>query len=241
LSTINQKNSPASWCYRSLENRPTKIYKTVFFWLGGVLTQTVAELTVAQLVPEAEGHDALKTSQRIRGLAEELALGKLASSDYCEQTVAHCEARVKPSLLKRRIVESVSLCEPIMELMAEMPAMYERWLIVDYPLDWYQDISERLEIPSLFSEDRIVVTSALNLSRMVPEIFYHLPPCAGRSMDECITIDALCARAVESMRHGLASIIYVYPERLKLELALQGIYQTEADVMHPTSSERARI
>ena len=218
-----------------------KIYKTVFFWLGGVLSETVAELTVAELMPEAEGHHAPKTRQRIRGLAEGLALGRLAPSDYCEQTIALCEASVESSHLMRRVIESASLRAPIAELLEEMPAMYEPWLIVDYPVDWYQEVSERLEIASLFSEDRIVLTSMLKLGRMVPEVFYHLPPCAGRSMDECITIDAISARAVESMRHGLASIIYVYPERLKLELALQGIYQTEADVMHPTSSERARI
>jgi len=108
-------------------------------------------------------------------------------------------------------------------------------------VDWYAEVSKRLGLASLFPEGRIVLTSELKLPRMVPEVFYHLPACADRSMDECIAIDTLSGRAVESMRHGLASIIYVYPERLKLELALQGIYQTEADVMHPTSSERAKI
>jgi len=218
-----------------------KIYKTVFFWLGGVLSETVAELTVAELMPEAKGHHALKTRQGIRGLAEGLALGRLAPPDYCEETIALCEARVKPSHLLRRIVESASLCTPIAQLVEEMPATYERWLIVDYPVDWYAEVSKRLGLASLFPEGRIVLTSELKLPRMVPEVFYHLPACADRSMDECIAIDTLSGRAVESMRHGLASIIYVYPERLKLELALQGIYQTEADVMHPTSSERAKI
>jgi len=218
-----------------------KIYNVIFCWLGGVLTDTVAELTVAQLVPQAGGHQALQTRQIIRRLAEELSLGRLALSGYCEQAIASCGARISPALLERGIVESASLCTPVAELIAEIPAVYERWLIVDYPPDWYEEITERLGTQSLFPEDRIVATSALNLSRMVPEIFYHLPGCAGRSMEECITIDALSARAVESMRHGLASIIYVYPERLKLELALQGIYATDADVMHPTSSERAKI
>jgi hypothetical protein len=73
---------------------------------------------------------------------------------------------------------------------------------------------------------------------MTPDIFYHLPQKAGRRMDDCIVIDANSARAVQSMKVGLASIIYVYPQRLKLELALQEIWRTDADVMHPTSSER---
>lgn len=218
-----------------------KIYDAVLFWFGGVLTETVAELTLGELMPGAKGHEALKTRQRIRELAEELSLGRIAASDYCQQTIALCEADVEASELNSRIIESASLRQPIAELIERMPASYELWLIVDCPVDWYRALSQRWKMHSLFSEERTVATSKLKLSRMVPEIFYHLPAIANRSMDECITIDACSARAVESMEHGLASIIYVYPERLKLELALQGIWQTEADVMHPTSSERVEI
>lgn len=218
-----------------------KIYDAVFFWFGGVLTETVSELTAGELIPDAKGHQALKNRQRIRELAEELSLGRIAASKYCEQTIALCEASLGPSELNRGIIESASLRQPIVELIERMPASYERWLIIDCPVDWYQALSERWKIRSLFSEEWTVVTSELKLSRMVPEIFYHLPAIAGRSMDECITVDACSARAVQSMEHGLASIIYVYPERLRLELALQGMWQTEADVMHPTSSERVEI
>jgi hypothetical protein len=106
---------------------------------------------------------------------------------------------------------------------------------------WWQELAARWQIYPLFPETRTILISEMKLRRMVPDIFYHLPARAGRSADECLTVDALSARAVESMRHGLASIIYVYPERLKLELALQGILATEADVMHPASSQRVRI
>jgi hypothetical protein len=218
-----------------------KIYDAVFFWFGGVLTETVAELTAGELKPDARGHEALSTRQRIRELAERLSLGGIAAADYCEKTIALSEADVEASELSNRIIESASLRQPIVELIERLPASYERWLIVDCPVKWYQAMSERWSIHSLFSEERTVVTSELKLSRMVPEIFYHLPSVAGRAMDECITVDACSARAVQSMKHGLASIIYVYPERLRLELALQGMWQTEADVMHPTSSERVEI
>jgi hypothetical protein len=60
-------------------------------------------------------------------------------------------------------------------------------------------------------------------------------------MQDCIIIDGDASRAVQSLKHGLASISYVYLQRLKLELALQEIWQTDADVMHPTSSERVKF
>jgi hypothetical protein len=76
---------------------------------------------------------------------------------------------------------------------------------------------------------------------MVPDVFYRLPQGAARPMQDCIIIDGNAGRAVHSIRHGLASIFYVYLQRLKLELALQEILPTNADVMHPTSSERVKL
>ena len=217
------------------------IYDAVLFWLGGVLTDTVADLTMAELPAEANSHQALEIRQAVRRLAEELALGRVSASEYCQRTIPLCEPGLEASALEHRIIESVALRRSVAELVKRIPARYECWLVVDIPMEWYQEVSHRLKIHSLFSEDRMVFSSEMKLSRMVPEIFYHLPPNVSRPMDRCITVDALSARAVESMRHGLASIIYVYPERLKLELALQAIFPTEADVMHPTSSERVRI
>jgi hypothetical protein len=218
-----------------------KIYSAVFFWFGGILTQTVTELTVAELLPDAKGHAALKIKGQIRGLAEELSIGKITLSVYCKQAIALCGSREAVSDLKHNITASAPLRYPIAELIGKIPDTYERWLVVEFPMEWYEELSARWKISSLFSENRIVITSQLELKRMVPDIFYLLPRIARRTIEECVIVDALSARAVEAIKHGLASIIYVYPERLKLELALQGIWPTDADVMHPTSSERVKF
>jgi hypothetical protein len=218
-----------------------RIYKTVFFWFGGVLSETIPELTLGVLRPGAKGHEALKIRQQIRELAEGLSLGKLAPTAYCEQAVALCSSEISVVDLKRRIIASTALRQPIAELIGQIPETYERWLVVDYPREWYQELSAQGQLKTLFSENRMAFTSALELISMVPDIFYRLPQKAGRPIEDCIVIDPLSARAVAAMKHGLAAIIYVYPERLKLELALQAIWQTEADVMHPAASERIKF
>lgn len=217
------------------------IYSDIFFWLGGVLTETIPELTRAALFPEAGGYEAVKMQQQIRDLIEDLSLGKITSMQYCEQAIARCESSMTVSGLNRLIIDTASLQQSVADMVVEIPEASERWLIVDFPVDWFSELANRLKIYSLFPENRAIFTAELKIKRMVPDIFYHLPPKAGRAMDDCIVIDPVSARAVEAMKHGLATIIYVYPERLKHELAMQGIWQTDAEVLHPTSSERVKI
>jgi hypothetical protein len=54
-------------------------------------------------------------------------------------------------------------------------------------------------------------------------------------MDDCLVIDPDSARSVEAMKHGLATIIYVYPERLKHEAGFAGIRQTECQCSAPNA------
>jgi len=217
------------------------IYSDIFFWLGGVLTDTIPELTRAALFPEAGGHEAVKMQQQIRDLIEDLSLGKITSKEYCEQAIARCESSMTVSSLNRLIIDTASLQQSVADMVVEILEASERWLIVDFPVDWFSELANRLKIYSLFPENRAIFTAELKIKRMVPDIFYHLSPKAGRAMDDCIVIDPVSARAVEAMKHGLATIIYVYPERLKHELAMQGLWQTDAEVLHPTSSERVKI
>lgn len=139
------------------------------------------------------------------------------------------------------MLASASLNQPAIDLIAKIPQEYERWLVVDYPADWYRELSGRWGLQDIFPLRQTIYISGLKLTRLVPEIFYRLPSCASRRMDECLVIDPISKRAVAAMRHGMASIIYVYPDRLKHELALQGILPTDMDVMHPTSSERVKM
>jgi hypothetical protein len=218
-----------------------KIYSDIFFWLGGVLTETIPELTRSALFPEADGHEAVRMQQKIRDLIMNLSLGKITSREFCERAIARCESSIPVSNLDRLIVDTASLKQPVADMVVEIPEAYERWLIVDFPIDWFRELANRLKIDSLFPFNRTIFTVELEIQRMVPEVFYHLPSRAGRAMDDCIVIDPVSARAVEAMKHGLAAIIFVYPERLKHELAMQGIWQTDANVLHPTSSERVNF
>lgn len=218
-----------------------KVYDTVFFWLGGALTPTLPELTMAELTPKLRGHGFVHTRQQLQALAEAAALGKIDGAAYCAGALKVCESEMAASTLEQKLIAAAAPCQPLAEMIGTIPSRYECWLVMDYPLEWYQALADRGQIESLFPAGRQISTAQLGLLSMVPDIFYRLPQEAGRAMHDCIIIDGDAGRAVHSVRNGLASIFYVYLQRLKLELALQEILPTNADVMHPTSSERVKL
>jgi FMN phosphatase YigB (HAD superfamily) len=218
-----------------------KDYKTIFFWLGGVLIDSLPRLTFATLLPEKERRIEVPTWQAFRYFAEELALGKITATEYCTRSIDEVGSSIDPSTMEKRLLEAMCLREEVIAIIRDLPSKYDCRLISDLPLDWYKQISTKVGSEFPVPDDQIVFTSALNIKRMVPDIFHALPASVNCTMTECIVVDAVSARAVEAVKSGFASIIYVYPNHLKHEFALQQILIAENEVLHPQSSERARI
>jgi hypothetical protein len=209
--------------------------------LGGVLAPTLPELTMAELTPGLKGHDFVHLRQQLRFLAEDAALGKLSPAAYCEAAIAACHATANPVALEQKLLAAATLSQPLAKLISEIPNRYDRWLVVDYPQMWYWQLADRPQIDALFPNDHIIFADQLALLSLTPDIFYRLPQTAGHLMKECIIVDGDAGRAVQSHKHGLAAVFNVYLHQLKLGLALQEIWQTDADVMHPTASERVNF
>ena len=143
--------------------------------------------------------------------------------------------------MEKRLLKTVCLREEVITIVREVPSKYDCRLISDFPVDWYRQISTQAGSGFPLPEDKVVYTSDLKMKRMVPDIFNALPARVDSTMAECLVVDAMSARAVEAVKSGFASIIYVYPERLKHEFALQQILTPENEVLHPHSSERVQI
>jgi hypothetical protein len=113
--------------------------------------------------------------------------------------------------------------------------------VVDIPETWVNALSERWKTTTTFTPDRLIFTERFALTGIVPDIFFYIPNSICRTVSECIMVDPIQSRAVTAHKFGLASLPYVYPRRLKIELALQGIWQTDEDVLHPKSSSKVMV
>jgi FMN phosphatase YigB (HAD superfamily) len=213
-------------------------FQVIFFWLGGVLTESVLDATLSVA---REGKPGLKERIQIRGLVEQFTLGLLSPAEYCRRVLEVFEDRTQVGMLEDALIGRISLNEPVIELAGEIPGRIQLWLVSDYPAAWIENSPHARELSIRFPAERRIFSSELGVGRTGPEFFQALADQLKRPMAECLLVDADPARAVSAIRNGLASIIYVYPEHLKHELALQGIIQTDVEVLHPSSSERVDI
>jgi len=214
---------------------------TIFIWFGGVLTNTVTEITLQSLQSDQYASGFKLPRSEINKLADQLSLGMISPHSYCDGVIKITNSTLDIITLEELIPRRASLNKSVMNLINSVSGEYEKWLVSDYPESWYQEIASREDLSSMYPAERMIFTSQGDLEKMVPDVFDYLARASGHSLDRCVLIDSKSSRAVEAVRHGLSSIIYVYPDRLKHEFALRGILETEEEVLHPDISKRVDI
>jgi FMN phosphatase YigB (HAD superfamily) len=216
-------------------------YQALLFWMGGVLIDPLTELTLSALKPGLLGHERILYKHAIDPLALDLNLGRINTQEFSLEVFRACSPDFSAQELEARIPARTRLRNEVLEVIRKIPAGFEKWLISDFPQDWLGKLAELPIILEIFTRDRIIFTGELGLQRFEHEIFQALPEAVHHKIEDCLVVDAVSKRAVESIKHGLVSIIYVYPGRLAHELALHNIIEGRADVMHPSSSERVEL
>jgi len=195
--------------------------KAIFFWMGGVIIQPIPELVVKELYDQPIEYIAFQNRLYLRELAQELYIGQIDGRAYCLMTVQQCQSALEAEDLETRIIQRAALQPLILETVDSLPTAYPRWLISDYPPEWFRPIAERLDLFSRFQEERIVFTSTCGLPRLVPDIFYHVVHQSNQSVKDCVIIDSVTPRAIQAVRHGLSSTIFVDAKRLKRDFSLR--------------------
>lgn len=212
-------------------------YQTILFWFGGVLSQAIAEATLQYVFPNNSFIGKLNERNQIKQLADDLTLGLLSQKEYCQKVIECSNLDITSQALETEILKACLLREPLITLMNELSPSFDLWMISDYPSAWFEDILLKEPLLNQIVGNRIIFVPELKLKRMVPDIFYHVTQRADSQMNECLVVDGVSARAVEAVKHGLQTTIYVYQERLEHELALRKILKL-GEVLHPTASQR---
>lgn len=215
-------------------------YTTIFYWLGGVLTEALDRLTGHVLSPELRGMEAVRLWQALRVHADALALGTIDSAAYCSKALEISDSSLTEKELEKYILDKLKPNPEVLSIIKTTVGKYDCRLIVDLPDTWLsRALPKNGQFP--FQDDHMVYLSSLKIAEFIPELFHALPASVNRKKEDCLMVDGNSARAVEAVQTGLSSIIYVTPSRLKHELALQGIFVAENEVLHPHSSERVEL
>ena len=216
-------------------------FKTLLFWLGGVLTENLTDLALSIMSPGARGHDFVSYRKMLEPYSSALIGGALKAQVYCQNVVHEFKSELNKDQFEHKLIRGIHIRPEVVDIIQEIPEEFDRWLISDYPLKWYRVIADSLNSPVLFPTERVIFTADMKLTDIQSQIYDRLPASVGQSISNCLMIDGNSARAVHGVKHGLASIIYVYPQRLKHELSLQKILHADSDVLHPSSAERVNL
>lgn len=211
--------------------------QTVFFWLGGVIAETIPEVTARVLYNQPIEKLDIQTRLRFRKFAQELCLGRMTGMAFCQEVSRDNRVALSAEALESAIKEGVRTRSSVLEVLAELCHAYQPWLISDYPPEWYEAIEARVRLSTYFSKDHLVFTSSCQLTRMVPDLFYYLAWRANQPIEACLVIDGIPKRAVQALQHGVPSAIFVNADRLKFEFVLRRMLPSPPGFVHPGDSQ----
>lgn len=197
---------------------------TIFFWLGGVLVETVPDVTLRALESTSNAQASFERRLRIRELAQDLALGHLNGKGYCQEVIKSNQLTIGTAELESRILEQVSLRTTVLEVIKEVAERYQTWLISEYPREWLMALNAHLDPGLHLQQERLIDTADARLTRLVPDIFYALVRHVDRPMERCLIIDGDSPRAVQAVKLGFNATIYVDAKRLQRDFEMRHIW-----------------
>lgn len=210
--------------------------QTIFFWLGGVITETIPQAVARGLCRQPIEKVNIQARLHLRELVEDLYLGRMTGLSFCERAIEASGISFAAEELEAMIKDTAPLRASVLEVIKELPDTYQLWLISDYPPDWYGAIADRFGLAAHFAEDRSIFTSGCRLTQIVPDIFYYIVRQANQPMEACLMIDGISARAVEAVKHGLPSAIFVDARRLKVDFILRRMLPPPPGFTYPGPS-----
>ncbi len=194
---------------------------TLLFWMDGVVTTSLAEVTIRQLETIIDDRLGIAERLEIRDWALELQLGRIDGTTFCRNALALTQAPLAETELASRIERSIMPIPGVLDVVGELVGEYGLWLIAHCPREWLVPVFERLDLVRLFPGDSILVCPESGLSGLLPDVFYLAAQQAGKPFEDCLLVAADSAITTAAVNVGLNAIIFTDAHRLRRELSLR--------------------
>jgi FMN phosphatase YigB (HAD superfamily) len=207
--------------------------RAIFFWLSGVIPPSFQTILSRALADLGKSGVNLPGLVEIQQAWDGLVLGKIDEHDFCQKVVEITKLEAEPAILREKLLAEISPNPQVIQTIKLLPEKYDLWLLVEIPRSWFERVSERLEVGECFSVERTFFLSESGLTRLVPEIFYHLPNTIHLPMQECLIIDANSKRAVQALNHGLPAALFTGAKQLEREFTMRYFIEKPQPVHKP--------
>jgi FMN phosphatase YigB (HAD superfamily) len=208
----------------------------IFFWLTGVYTQPFQTLIAQALIQTKRMAVNPLALPNFAVQVEGLATGKIDGLAFCRELNGSAGIKGDPAALREQILDGITPNPGVVEATRLLPEHIQRWLVVDLPIDWFEKIAGQLELLTCFVPEQIIFLPTSKLQRLIPDAFYHLAYRAQLPMQECLLIDASARRAVQALKHGLSTEIFVDTRRLERTFVMREFIDRPHPVHKPNTS-----
>ena len=198
---------------------------TLSFWLGGVLCESIVEITLkAGGVGDIANLD-IEVYLALEVLREELALGWIDKQAYCQKFSEHLHDQLTADSLDEQIKEAFNVRSEVLEVIEALPDEYQFWVICDFPKAWFSVLEKRLYQCARLNKNNLIFTAEQHLEKLTPDIYTTLIQQVREPKEAVLTIDGDTRRAVSAVTNGFNTALFVDASHLQREFSLRRMTQ----------------
>ena len=197
----------------------------VIFWMGGVITQSIPALLAESFSKAGRSVNVLALPEFEQD-TEELILGRVDDLTYLKKMGEKAKLALAPEKFRDVVLATMRPFPGVVDTINLLPASYKRWLIVDYPRSWFDQVSGRLGITKCIPGDRRIHLTRSGLPKLMPDVFNYLIQTIRAPAKQCLIFDLQSRRSSQALNNGIPSAVFVDAERLKREFFLRKFVST---------------
>jgi hypothetical protein len=210
--------------------------RALFFWMEGVITPSFHALLSQAILDLSHTQVNLFALPNYSGLCDELALGLIDDLTFFRSIGAAAQLAIEPQAFRDRVIAALTANPGIIPTIQLLPEPYERWLVIPFPDNWFDQTAERLGVIACFPAEKMIRLSKSGLGQVIPDVFDYLALRAQIPLDVGLLFDASARRCVQGLNHGLPTAIYVDPRRLEREFIMRHFINRPQPIHKPDVS-----
>ncbi len=210
--------------------------RALFFWMDGIITPSLYDLLSQAIFDLAKTRVNLLALPNYPRLCEALTLGQIDDLDFFHSISAAASLEIQPQALRERLLSRLSANPGVIPIIQLLPEAYDRWLVIAFPDDWFDQTAERVGVLACFPTEKMIRLPHSGLKQLIPDVFDFLPARAGAPVESALLFDASSRRCVQGLNHGLPTALYVDNRRLEREFIMRGFIDRPQPVHKPEVS-----
>jgi len=197
----------------------------LIFWMGGVITESLLEVSTNALEEMGQPGINLLSMPGFSKLSERLFLGKINDLQFFNEITAEMKTDLDIAQILFKVKGKLHPCFRTLNAINLIPPRYQRWLICEFPVSWFEQLNTMYGMTNYFRMDHVLFLSTSGLDQIIPDLFDYLPEKVGDTPEKCLYFDKNPKRVIAAINRTFPAVIYVDPSRLEREFVMRNFIE----------------